>query len=214
MGSSAKPARDEWLLATLRDLLQPGQLETLTSAPVESLWDEVLRHKFVDEDAVLQAVAKRFRMKVGDLSKVSQQARELVPETLARRYRILPLAISDSVLDIATSDPLDLDCERTLAFALGRTVRMHIASPRRILDRIDEVYRPENVIEKILENVQGSYELENIEETTDESDLDINAARAGERPVIQLVDRILAEGIQSRASDIHLEPEESGVAVR
>jgi type IV pilus assembly protein PilB len=147
MGSSAKPARDEWLLATLRDLLQPGQLETLTSAPVESLWDEVLRHKFVDEDAVLQAVAKRFRMKVGDLSKVSQQARELVPETLARRYRILPLAISDSVLDIATSDPLDLDCEHTLAFALGRTVRMHIASPRRILDRIDEVYRPENVSE-------------------------------------------------------------------
>jgi type II secretory ATPase GspE/PulE/Tfp pilus assembly ATPase PilB-like protein len=48
----------------------------------------------------------------------------------------------------------------------------------------------------------------------DESELDISAARAGERPVIQLVDRIIAEGIQSRASDIHLEPEEAGVAVR
>jgi type II secretory ATPase GspE/PulE/Tfp pilus assembly ATPase PilB-like protein len=51
--------------------------------------------------------------------------------------------------------------------------------------------------------VQGSNELENLEETTDESDRDFNAARAGERPVVQLVDRILAEGIQSRASDIH-----------
>ncbi len=214
MRSSAKPAKDEWILATLRALLEPEQIAKLTATPVESLWDEVIKQKLLTEDAVVAAVAARFRMKVADISSVSQQARELVPETLARRYRILPLSISDSVLDIATNDPLDLDCERTLAFALGRTIRMQIASPRKILDRIDEVYRPENVIEKILENVQGSYDLENIEETTDDADLDINAARAGERPVIQLVDRIIAEGIQSRASDIHLEPEESGVAVR
>ncbi len=214
MGSSAKPAKDEWLLATLEGLLKPEQLAALKSQPVESLWAEVSRRSFVTDEDVVQAIAKRFRMKVADLASVSQQARELVPETLARRYRILPLSISDSVLEIATSDPLDLDCERTLAFALGRTVRMAIASPKRIHDRIDEVYQPENVIEKILENVQGTYDVENIAETTDEADLDINATRAGERPVIQLVDSIIARGIQSRASDIHLEPEESGVAVR
>jgi type II secretory ATPase GspE/PulE/Tfp pilus assembly ATPase PilB-like protein/ActR/RegA family two-component response regulator len=214
MGSAAKPARDEWIKATIEGLLTPEQLEALYANPVESLWEEVLRRNFLTEEVVTKAVAARFRMKVAELGSVSQQARELVPETLARRYRILPLMISDSVLDIATSDPLDLDCERTLAFALGRTVRMSIASPRRIMDRVDEVYRPENVIEKILENVQGTYDVETVDETTDDADLDINAARAGERPVIQLVDRILAEGIQSRASDIHLEPEESGVAVR
>ena len=214
MGSSAKPARDEWLFATLEGLLSVEQVEALKENAVESLWEEVVRRGFVTEQAVSEAVATRFRMRVADLGSVTQQARELVPEALARKYRVLPLSISDSVLDIATSDPLDLDCERTLAFALGRTVRMQIAAPRRILERLEEVYRPENVIEKILENVQGSYDLENISETVDDADVDINATRAGERPVIQLVDRILAEGIQSRASDIHLEPEESGVAVR
>jgi len=214
MGSPAKPARDEWLLATLGELLDAGQLAALTSAPVESLWEEALKRQLVTEDAIVKAVANRFRMKVADLNSVSPSARDGVPETLARRYKVLPLSISDSVLDIATADPLDLDCERTLAFALGRTIRMSIAAPRRIIERIDEVYRPENVIEKILENVQGTYDVENIDETVEEADLDINASRAGERPVIQLVDRILAEGIQSRASDIHLEPEESGVAVR
>ena len=214
MGSSAKPARDEWILATLEGLLSAGQIEQLKANPVESLWNETLRRGFVSEQAIIDAVATRFRMRVADMASITQQARELVPEGLARKYQILPLSISDSVLDIATADPLDLDCERTLAFALGRTVRMQISSPRRILERLEEIYRPENVIEKILENVQGSYDLENISETVDESDLDINATRAGERPVIQLVDRILAEGIQSRASDIHLEPEESGVAVR
>src|SRR5262245_24420390 len=130
MGSAAKPARDEWLKATLEGLLQPEQLEALTSSPVESRWEEVLRRNFLTEEAITKAVAARFRMKVADLSVVSAQVRDLVPETLARRYRILPLSISDSVLDIATADPLDLDCERTLAFALGRQVRMSIASPR------------------------------------------------------------------------------------
>ncbi len=214
MASPVRPARDEWLMATLQGLLSLEQVEALKSQPVESLWEEVVRRSFLSDEAVVTAVAERFRMKVADVGSVSQQARELVPETLARRYRILPLTISDSTIEIATADPLDLDCERTLAFALGRTVKMSIAAPRRILDRIDEVYRPENMFEKILENVQGSYDLENISESVDESDVDINATRAGERPVIQLVDSILARGIQSRASDIHLEPEEGGVAVR
>jgi len=214
MASSAKSAKDEWLMATLEGLLEASQIDALRTNPPDSLWAETVRRGWLTDDAVVKAVAARFRMKVAELGTVSQQARELVPEALARKFRVLPLSISDSVLDIATADPLDLDCERTMAFALGRTVRMSIAAPKRIADRIDEVYRPENVIEKILEGVQGTYDFENISETAEESDLDINAARAGERPVIQLVDRILAEGIQSRASDIHLEPEESGIAVR
>jgi type II secretory ATPase GspE/PulE/Tfp pilus assembly ATPase PilB-like protein/ActR/RegA family two-component response regulator len=214
MGTPAKPARDEWLLASLEGLLKPEQLAELTSSPVESLWEEVLKRAFATDEQVVKAVAKRFRMREADLSSVSQQAKELVPEALARKYKILPLSISDSILDIATSDPLDLDCERTLAFALGRTVRMSIAAPKRIHDRIEEVYRPENVFEKILENVQGTYDVQNIEDNQNEEELNLGLARAGERPVIQLVDRILAEGIQSRASDIHLEPEETGISVR
>ncbi len=214
MGSSAKSVRDEWMWATLEGLLEPDQVEALRAAPPESLWEDVVRRGWLTDEAVVKAVAARFRMRIADLGSVSQQARELVPEALARKFKVLPLAISDSILDIATSDPLDLDCERTLAFALGRTVRMSIATPRKIIDRIEEVYRPENVIEKILEKVEGTYDVETVDESVDDSELDISAARAGERPVIQLVDRIIAEGIQSRASDIHLEPEEAGVAVR
>lgn len=103
MGSPVRPARDEWLFVTLQGLLSPEQLAVLKSQPVESLWDEVVDRKFVTDDAVVKAVAERFRMKVADLGNVSQQARELVPEMLARRYRILPLSISDSMIEIATS---------------------------------------------------------------------------------------------------------------
>jgi type II secretory ATPase GspE/PulE/Tfp pilus assembly ATPase PilB-like protein len=214
MGTSAKPARDEWILPTLEGLISPEQFAQLRASREDSYWEAAVRQNFVTDDAVLAALSKRFRMKVANVTQVSQQARELVPEHLVRKYRVLPLAISDSVLDIATADPHDLDCERTLAFALGRTVRMSLASPAQIASRLDEVYRPENVIEKLLENVAGDYDIEALDETVDEADLELGANRASERPVIQLVDRIVAEGIQSRASDIHLEPEEAGVAVR
>ncbi|MEA3245151.1 MAG: type II/IV secretion system protein [Gemmatimonadota bacterium] len=214
MGTSAKPARDEWILPTLEGLISPEHVAQLRTTREDSYWEAAVRQNLVSDEAVLQALSKRFRMKVANISQVSQQARELVPEQLVRKYRVLPLAISDSVLDIATADPHDLDCERTLAFALGRTVRMSLASPTQILARLDEVYRPENVIEKLLENVAGDYDIEAVDETVDEADLELGANRATERPVIQLVDRIVAEGIQSRASDIHLEPEEAGVAVR
>ena len=214
MGTAARPARDEWILTTLEGLLTPEQFGQLKSTREESYWEAATRRGFTADDQILTALSGRFRMKIANLALVSQQAKELVPEQLMRKYRVLPLSISDSILDIATADPYDLDCERNLAFALGRTVRMSLASPTKILERLDEVYRPENVIDTILSGMAGNYDIESISETVDESDMDLNANRGQERPVIALVDRIVAEGIHSRASDIHLEPEEGGVAVR
>jgi type II secretory ATPase GspE/PulE/Tfp pilus assembly ATPase PilB-like protein len=215
MTNPAFAARDEWLLVTLEGLLTPEHMEELRGLKEESYWEAAVRRNFVSDDQILQALAARFRMKVANTQQVSQQAKELVPEQLARKYRILPLAISDTHLDIATADPHDLDCERTLAFALGRTVRMALASPTRIVERIEELYRPENVVEKILEGVSTDYDVEAISEEFEDAEMDIGSAeRATDRPVIRLVDHIVAEGIQSRASDIHIEPEEAGVAVR
>jgi type II secretory ATPase GspE/PulE/Tfp pilus assembly ATPase PilB-like protein len=211
---TARLLRDDWLLPTLEALLSPDQMDLVRSSAQESYWEVAVRRGLVSEDEVLTALASRFRMKVANVSLVSQQARELVPEQLARRYRVLPLAISDSVLDVATADPHDLDAERTLAFATGRTVRLSLASPLRIAERIDEVYRPENAVEKILQGVTSSHDIQSLAETEDSADIDIAGDKANERPIIKLVDHILAEGITSRASDIHLEPEESGFAVR
>jgi type II secretory ATPase GspE/PulE/Tfp pilus assembly ATPase PilB-like protein len=215
MTNPAFDARDEWLLVTLEGLLTPEQFGELRGQKVESYWEAAVRLNMCADEDILKALSERFRMKIANTQQVSQQAKELVPEQLARKYRVLPLAISDTHLDIATADPHDLDCERTLAFALGRTVRMALASPTRITERIEELYRPENVVEKILEGVSTDYDVEAISEEFEDAEMDIGGAdRASDRPVIRLVDHIVAEGIQSRASDIHIEPEEAGVAVR
>ena len=209
-----RPVRDEWLLPTLEGLIAPDAFEQLKQQETDSYWEAAVRGGSIGDDALLTALASRFRMKVAELTTSTSQARELVPESLARKYRIVPLAASQSALDIATADPHDLDCERTLAFATGRTVRMQLASPTAIAARIDELYQPENAVEKILEGVAGRYDVDTIAEKYSDDDFNLSADRASERPVIRLVDHIIAEAITTRASDIHLEPEEGGVAVR
>ena len=206
--------RDEWLLPTLESMLSPEALVTLKESVADSYWETAVRRELIAEDTLLAALAKRFRMRIANVMSVTQTARELVPEQLARKYRVLPLAITDSVLDIATADPHDLDCERTLAFATGRTVRMQLASPIRIADRLEEVYRLDNAVDKLLQKVAGKYDVQTQAPAEESADIALSADSANARPLIQLVDHILAEGIASRASDIHLEPEEAGVAIR
>jgi type II secretory ATPase GspE/PulE/Tfp pilus assembly ATPase PilB-like protein len=149
-------------------------------------------------------------MPIANMEKVEDAARDAVPESLARKYRILPLKVTNSTIDIATADPHDLDCERAIGFATGRTVRMNLAAPTGIIDRLLEVYRPESSVEKLLEGM-NQYDVQLDE--GDEEDVDIAASKASERPIIKLVDHIVAEGIQIRASDIHLEAQELGIVV-
>jgi type II secretory ATPase GspE/PulE/Tfp pilus assembly ATPase PilB-like protein/CheY-like chemotaxis protein len=208
-----RTVRDDWLLPTLEGVVPAEALAKLKQQAPDSYWDAAVRGGACTDDDILEALAKRFRMKVANLTLMSPQARELVPESLARKYRVLPLAASDHTLDIATADPYDLDCERTLAFATGRTVRMQLAAPSQLLEGIEELYRPESAVDKILEGVTGRYDVDTINESEQSSDFDLSADRASERPVIRLVDHIVAEAITQRASDIHLEPEEGGVSV-
>jgi type II secretory ATPase GspE/PulE/Tfp pilus assembly ATPase PilB-like protein/ActR/RegA family two-component response regulator len=189
------------------------QLRGLQGAK-ETLWETVVSHGKATDEQLLGGLATRFRLKMADLTKSDKQARELVPEQSARKYHVIPLHITDSYLEIATANPFDLDCEKTLAFATGREVRIQLASPRKIQDKIDEFYRPENVIGQLLEGMSSDAEVTQLEEQAEMDEIAISAEEASQRPVVRLVDLILSEGILSRASDIHVEPEEGGVAVR
>ncbi len=206
--------RDEWLLPTLDALVGAEGLEAIRQEGGDSLWEAALRRRLCTDQRILDALSARYRMGLANLDLTSGPARDLVPEALARKYRVLPLAVSDTTLDIATSDPNDIDCERTLGFATGRAVRMWLAAPSRISERIEELYRPENAVEKILDSVGAEYDVMSIADGTLEDDIGLSTDKAGERPIIRLVDHIIAQAITQRASDIHIETEEAGLAVR
>src|SRR5690606_7935632 len=106
---------DEWLVPTVEKVVPPGTLEALraeASKQPESLWSVVVARKLATDDEILRSAAARFRLPVADLSIIDKAAREAVPEPLIRRYNILPIKQTDSVLEIATANPFDIDAEK------------------------------------------------------------------------------------------------------
>ena len=210
-----RPARstDEWILPVLRELLTPVQLCAIVKDTVVSKWCAAVTSGFTTDEAILRAVATRTRMRVAGVLTSSPQAVARIPERLARRYSILPLSVSAKTIDVATANPYDLDCEQTVAFVSGRRVRMSLAVPARITERLEEVYRPVSVVERLLASV-GPVAVHQIEPETEALSATQLADSARERPIIGLVDHIVAEGITARASDIHIESEEDAILVR
>jgi type II secretory ATPase GspE/PulE/Tfp pilus assembly ATPase PilB-like protein/CheY-like chemotaxis protein len=139
---------------------------------------------------------------------------QAVPEQLARRFNVVPVGQTDSYLEIATANPFDIDAEKVLAFATGREVRMLLASPSRIKAKIDELYRAgEEIVSRLLAGIGDDMEVKELTEEDDDFAA-ASAEEASQRPIIRLVDMMLADGVVSRASDVHVEPIEGGVVVR
>ncbi len=209
---SVSTFRDAWLIPTLSKLLDATQLEEVQGG--ESCWQVAVDKGYTTDAAVLSALAARFRMPLANLENVSAAAIAAINESLARRYQFVPLGVSDAAIEIATANPNDLDCERAVGFATGKSVRMHLAAPSAIATRLDEYYRPEVSIESLLDATGANGALEMLDEAAlEDAGFDLGAEKAATRPIIRLVDHIISEGISHRASDIHLEPQDSGLQV-
>jgi type II secretory ATPase GspE/PulE/Tfp pilus assembly ATPase PilB-like protein/CheY-like chemotaxis protein len=205
---------DEWLVHTVEPLLPEQSVAGLRQEPAAapvSLWETLIQRKLITDEQVLSAIAARFRIARADLSRVDPKVTQAVPEQLARRFNVIPVRESDSYLEVATANPFDIDAEKVLAFTTGREVRMLLGSPVRIREKLDELYRSDDIVNRLLDGIGGDFEVKAIAE---EEDRAASAEEASQRPIIRLVDMLLADGVSSRASDIHVEPIEGGVVVR
>src|SRR5256884_7408336 len=207
--------RDEWRAPSLeaavtRELVVVHREKP---PPPSRLWETLVAQKIASDEQILTALSTRFRLKLADLAQLDPAAKDRVPEQVARRYHILPLRATDSYLEVATANPFDLDAEKALAFATAREIRMFLLAPSKIAERLDEMYRAEKAVDKLLEGMESSTSLEHLQDVAPD-ELVASEAEASPRPGGRLVDLIISEGILARSSDIHIEPEEGGVAVR
>ena len=206
----AAVAPDAWLLPIVGPLL--GDRHTVVPQPGERCWDAA-RRAGLSDGAIVAAVAERFRLPVADLDAApSVEARALVPELVARRHRVIPLGVARSAVDVATADPRDLDAERAVAFASGRRVRLAVASPSAIERALDALYHPTAAIDRILAGVARMADVRPLGD--DGAAAQVTSADGDDRPVIRLVDHIVAGAVAARASDVHLESAEGAVVVR
>ncbi len=211
--SRAKPVehvlRDGWALSALeRDgLLSRADADRLRGDQPEWVATPVIARGHGSAEQVTAALAKAARVPVADLDHADPSALHFLPEAAARRYFALPISATDRVIRVATANPMDLDAEQTIGFATGRGVEFQYALPEVLRQRIEDVYRPERSIERLLTGLSGDAVLGGAEEEDTET--------VGlEAPAAKLVEATIADSVREGASDLHLEPTATGLVIR
>jgi general secretion pathway protein E len=132
---------------------------------------------------------------------------EEIPEKFMRANGILPLSVAGGRLELAVVDPLDLEPVEALAYSTGLGVDLRLLTPALFEKAWSSLYgrKPEGVA---LKDDDAHVEAA--------SEFDLQRLRdiANEAPVIRRVNQIIADAIEARASDIHIEPSLESVLVR
>lgn len=210
MIEQATASNDFWLAQALVDAgtIEASQADTLGMEGC-TVWQSVVRRGLANDRQVVEALAGSFRLKIAQVDKLDTRAALLVPESVARKHRVLPLQADDRRITLATSDPRDFNAEQAIGFMTGRDVEFQLTSPTELEAKLDAIYRPEKSIERIVERLDtGRVELLNEAPAPEMRDPVLDA------PVAKLVDAMISEGVRQGASDIHAEPEEGATVVR
>jgi type II secretory ATPase GspE/PulE/Tfp pilus assembly ATPase PilB-like protein len=146
-----------------------------------------------------------------DFTRVDPRAVALLAERWARRHAVLPIALERGALVVATSDPLDLDAERAVSFATGHRLRWVLAPAAVIAEQLDRWYAEPHAAARA-DPAAPPVEVQHLAFGAESAVAD--GGGGGGASAVQLVDQLLADGIRAGASDIHLEPDEQGIAVR
>lgn len=167
---------------------------------------------FVDEDKLLKLLSEQLKIPFIDL-KHFQFDTELVqelPESAARRFRSLLLGHEKDGVLVGMADPMDIFAYDELQRILKRQVYPAVVREGDVLLAFDAVYRKTEEISSI------ASELEDELEGT--VDFDLRALSVGadisDAPVVRLLQSIFEDAVQIKASDIHIEPDESVLRIR
>ena len=210
--------------ALLRFLARQGRISADDATRVEKLLEEpgTTAHDVLERESIISQkdlatlLANTLRLRIIDLTTYPLDAnvtREL-KETIATRYEVVPIAIDERSIEVATANPLDLEGLKAVEFATGKRVQAVVATHVEVKDALAHTYRLQESLEQFLNLVPAGEQLVVNELDDDGADLRTVAADAELPPVIKLADKMLIEGIKSRASDIHLEPGTDSVLVR
>jgi type IV pilus assembly protein PilB len=139
---------------------------------------------------------------------------ELVPESVARENAVLPMSEDDGALKVIVSDPLDLDTFEKLRFILNRKLEIALAPRENILEAINRHYgqiEDQSADSMLQEFTDTAIDFTETEKEVASGDEVVDETSA---PIVRLVQLVITEAVQLRASDIHVEPFENRVRIR
>ena len=177
----------------------------------ERIGKVIARLGLVSESVVRDMLAEMLRVESIDLSKVVPDAAAvaLLPEDVARRFRLLPVAFNPAtrVLTMAMADTFDVVARDQVSAMLGGhiEIRTLLASEAEIQGAIENFYDKELSLAAILQEIDSPAPGQG------------TVARGADnltQPMVRLIDALLGDAVRRRASDVHIEPEDGFVRVR
>ncbi len=129
-----------------------------------------------------------------------------------KQCKLVPVSLENNVLTLAMTDPLDDATLDSVRQATGMALKPLLGAESEILDALEKLYgSAASTLGRIIEGIDEG----NIESLSDEiEDIEQLKDLASEAPVIRLVNLLISKAIESRASDIHIEPFEKDLKVR
>jgi type II secretion system protein E len=164
--------------------------------------------RYLSEANLLQALSKQLDCPMVDLTQEPPHADvlELVPSEFAMRHHLIPLHRNDDTLVVAMADPLDIHAMDDLRLLTGLDIAPMLASKADIQRQAEQFY-----MSRLVQGVADAERAIDDDENVDIADLQ---KMAKEELVIQMVNLLINQAIQDRASDIHIEPFDKEVRVR
>lgn len=215
---------DEFVLQLLTDkgLLEESVVESarakVNEAEYEGSEDTAVLEALVADHSITQqqvahVLAEEFNMETVNLAdvRVSAEALEVVPFELANRYKVIPLEVDDSEVELAVFDPLDMDAVDSISHVIKRSITCRVAPLEEIEKAIHQYYEGAKADE--VDNIFSG--MEDPDALPTKIDLPSGEdASEEEAPIIKYVHMVISEALKRRASDIHMEPLEKRFRVR
>ena len=174
----------------------------------QSLDEVLVELGYCAPESVLEVLSWQAGRPLLDLveSDLDPQVIDLVPAELALRHQALPLTETPTSLRVAVADPFNVVAAEDIRMVTSREVELVFSSPSQIRRFVEEYYTRRMLADTTENDVQVLDEIEN-----EIGDLE---RMAKEATVVKLVNLILRQAVQERASDVHVEPFERGMQVR
>ena len=203
-----------------KGVVGPEQLqeaETVATSRKLKLQDAIIQLGYANGEQVRRSLAEQHDYDYVDLNNVPIPPAivELVPESVARENAVIPFSEDDGKLRVVVSDPLDFETFDKLQFILNRKVDIALSTKESIIEAINRNYGQvdgESADSMLQEFTDTAIDFTETEEdgTGDEDDV-VDETSA---PIVRLVQLMITEAVQLRASDIHVEPFEDRVRIR
>ncbi|HUG17723.1 MAG TPA: GspE/PulE family protein [Planctomycetaceae bacterium] len=211
---------DDWLKRFVQEgSISKDQLKeayALASSHGISPEDALEKLGYLSAEEIAGAQADHFGYERVDLENIEVPVEiiGLVTESIARENNVLPLRADESSLTIAIHDPMKYEVLDKLRFILNREINVAVASRESIQGAINRHYGQQDGSESV-DSMITEFTETAIDFTAIEAQEAINvAAEDDSAPVIRLVNLIISEAVNMRASDIHIEPFEDRIRIR